>query len=135
MTVEALGSPRHLTWLLLRDPKSLHQPEQVTLTFMREVEEINLTSELAQLFFTLVRERQADQLDLWLQECLNSGIADLQTFAEGLTRAYSAMKGALTSSYSNGPLEGQINKLKYSKRRMDGRGSFELLRQRFLPAA
>ncbi|GHO77814.1 hypothetical protein KSD_55850 [Ktedonobacter sp. SOSP1-85] len=34
-----------------------------------------------------------------------------------------------------GPVEGQINKLKYTKRSMYGHGSFELLRQRFLLAA
>ena len=45
------------------------------------------------------------------------------------------MKGALQFSYSNGSVEGQINKLKYIKRSMYGRGSFELLRQRFLQVA
>jgi transposase len=52
-----------------------------------------------------------------------------------LRREYSALKAALQFSYSNGPVEGQIHKLKYIKRSMYGRGSFELLRQRFLQAA
>jgi len=82
-----------------------------------------------------VRERLVSQLDLWLEECLSSGVPDLQTFAEGLKREYSAMRGDLTFPYSNGPVEGQINKLKYIKRSMYGRGSFELLRQRVLNAA
>jgi transposase len=133
--VDPLASPRHLTWLLLRKPESLNAQEQATLPFIREVEHINTTYELAQQFFTMIRERQADQLDLWLQTCEKSGIPDLQTFAEGLRREYSAMIGALLYDYSNGPVEGQINKLKYIKRSMYGRGSFELLRQRFLQAA
>lgn len=133
--VEPLGSPRHLSWLLLRDPGSLNQQEQMTLTFIREVQDINTTYELAQRFFKMIRQRQVDQLDTWLQDCEQSGIPDLQTFAEGLRREYSAMKGALSFSYSNGPVEGQINKLKYIKRSMYGRGSFELLRQRFLQVA
>ena len=83
----------------------------------------------------MIRQRQADLLDAWLQECEESGIPDLQTFAEGLRRDYPAMKGALQFAYSNGPVEGQINKLKYIKRSMYGRGSFSLLRQRFLQAA
>ncbi len=45
------------------------------------------------------------------------------------------MKGALQFSYSNGPVEGQINKLKYIKRSMYGREKFALLHQRFLQAA
>ncbi|MBO0795711.1 MAG: transposase, partial [Ktedonobacteraceae bacterium] len=133
--VDPLGSPRHLTWLLLRDPSSLNVQEQSTLTFIREVHDIDITYELAQRFFTMVRERQADQLDSWLEECEKSSIPDLQTFSEGLRREYSALKGALSFPYSNGPVEGQINKLKYIKRSMYGRGSFEVLRQKVLQAA
>lgn len=133
--VDPLGSPRHLTWLLLRDSSSLNAQEQSTLTFIREVHDIDVTYGLAQRFFAMVRERQADQLDGWLEECEKSGIPDLQTFSEGLRREYSALKGALTFSYSNGPVEGQINKLKYIKRSMYGRGSFEVLRQKVLLAA
>lgn len=132
---EPIGSPRHLTWLLLRKPGSLTTSEQSILAFMREVKDLDTTYELAQPFFKMIRERQADQLDTWLQACEKSGVPDLQTFAEGLKREYSAMKGSLQFSYSNGPVEGQINKLKYIKRSMYGRGSFELLRQRFLQAA
>ncbi|GHO90152.1 hypothetical protein KSF_002000 [Reticulibacter mediterranei] len=133
--VEPLGSPRHLTWLLLRKSESLNQQAQWTLNFLREVQDINTTYELAQQFFQMLRKRQADQLDGCLQACEKSNIPDLQTFAEGLRREYSAMKGALTFSYSNGPVKGQINKLKYIKRSMYGRGSFELLRQKVLLAA
>jgi transposase len=133
--VDPLGSPRHLTWLLLRNPESLNAQEQSTLTFMRETPDINTTYELAQRFFTMVRERQAGQLDGWLEECEESGIPDLQTFSEGLRREYSALSGALTFSYSNGLVEGQINKLKYIKRSMYGRSSFELLRQKVLQVA
>lgn len=135
VVVEPLASPRHLTWLLLRQPEGLNQREQTTLAFIREVQDINSTYELAQRFFKMIRERQVDLLDPWLQECEQSEIPDLQTFAGGLRREYSALKAALQFSYSNGPVEGQINKLKYIKRSMYGRGSFELLRQRFLQAA
>ena len=82
----------------------------------------------------MVRERHADQLDGWLEQCLKSGIPDLQTFAEGLKRDYAAMKAALTFPYSNGLVEGHVNRLKYIKRSMYGRGSFELLRQHVLNA-
>lgn len=133
--VDPLGSPRHLTWLLLCKPESLNAQEQSMLTFIREVHDIDVTYTLAQRFFAMVRERQADQLDSWLEECERSGIPDLQTFSEGLRREYSALKGTLIFSYSNGPVEGQINKLKYIKRSMYGRSSFELLRQKVLQAA
>jgi transposase len=83
----------------------------------------------------MVRERNAEPLDAWLEECLSSGIADLHAFAEGLKREYAALRAALTLPYSNGLVEGQINKLKYIKRSMYGREKFALLHQRFLQAA
>lgn len=130
--VEPLGSPRHLAWLLVYDPKKLDQQEQQTLAFIRQDPTIDMTYQLTQQFFSMVRERHADQLDAWLEQCLKSGIPDLHTFAEGLKRDYSALKAALTFPYSNGPVEGHVNRLKYIKRSMYGRGSFELLRQRVL---
>lgn len=50
-------------------------------------------------------------------------------------KEYAAIKTALTLPYSNGPVEGQVNRLKFMKRSMYGRGGFELLRQRVLSAA
>lgn len=52
----------------------------------------------------------------------------------GLEKEGSALHAAFTLPYSNGPVEGKINKLKYIKRSMDGRGGFPLLRQRVLKA-
>jgi hypothetical protein len=49
----------------------------------------------------LVRQRQASQLALWLEQCLSSGIPDLQTFAEGLRRKYAVMEAALMFSVSS----------------------------------
>ncbi len=132
--VEPLGSPRHLTWLLLRSSERLNQQDHVTLAFIREVHDIDVTYQLAQRFFTMMRKRRPDQFDLWLQDCLHSGIPDLQTFATGLKREYASIKAALTLPYSNGPVEGHVNKLKLIKRSMYGRGGFELLRQRVLQA-
>lgn len=97
--------------------------------------DIQTTSTLAQRFFRMVRERQADQLDGWLEESHTSGLPDLRPVAEGLKRDDAAMANALTFVYRNGPVEGQVHKLTYLKRSMDGRGSFELLRQRFLQAS
>jgi transposase len=63
------------------------------------------------------------------------GLPDMETFTQGLQNDYQAVKSSLIFPYSNGPVEGQINRLKFVKRSMFGRGSFELLRSRFLDAA
>ncbi len=72
----------------------------------------------------MVRRRQRDQLDAWITACLASHIPDLETFATGLQKDYAAITAALTLPYSNGPLEGQVNRLKLIKRSMYGRGDF-----------
>jgi transposase len=45
------------------------------------------------------------------------------------------MRAALALPWSNGQVEGQVNRLKTLKRQMYGRAKFELLRMRFLRAA
>jgi transposase len=132
---EPLESPRHLSWLLLRDRTSFNHQEQQMLAFIRQEPIIEVAYDLAQRFGTMVRNRQHDQLDSWLEAALGSGIPDVRTFAEGRQREYSALKAALTYPYSTGPVQGQINRLTLIKRSMYGRGSFELLRQRVLIAA
>jgi transposase len=66
---------------------------------------------------------------------MTCGIPDLESFAQGLQKDYSALKAAFTLPYSNGPVEGLINRLKFIKRSMYGRGSFQLLRLRVLQAS
>jgi transposase len=132
---ESLPSHRRLAWLLLKNPEYLGEQEQQTLAFIRQERTIQQVSILAQQFVALVQNRQVEHLDPWFEASLRSDIPDVRTFAEGLQKAYAVVKAALTFSYSNGPGEGQITKLKYIKRSMFGHGGFELLRQRVLNAA
>jgi transposase len=83
----------------------------------------------------MVQHRQGSYFENWLLACKTCDIPDVQTFAEGLQREYTAVKAALTHPYSNGPVEGNITKLKYIKRSLYGRGSFALLRSKVLKAA
>lgn len=130
-----LESPRHLVWLLLPDPSSLDTQQRQMLAFIQQEQTIKMAYELAQQFGAMVRKRQGDKLDAWITACLASSIPDLETFATGLQKEYAAIKAALTLPYSNGPVEGQVNRLKFIKRSMYGRGGFELLRQRVLSVA
>ena len=69
-------------------------------------------------FLSRELERTIASVDTWLLDCQNSGISDLVTFAQGLEKEGSVFQAALTLPYSNGPVEGRINKLKYIKRSM-----------------
>jgi transposase len=127
-------APRQLAWLFLHDLDQLEQPEKQTLTLLRQAPQIELVYGLTQQFVTMMQERNAKPLDTWLWTCQTSGISDLMTFAQGLEQEGSALHAAFTLPYSNGPVEGKINKLKYIKRSMYGRSGFPLLRQKVLKA-
>jgi transposase len=59
----------------------------------------------------------------------------LHGLAEGLLSDIDAVRAALSLPWSNGPAEGQINRLKLLKRQMYGRAKFDLLRSRVPHAA
>lgn len=82
----------------------------------------------------MLLERNPKDFDDWLQEAEQSGITILQTFVHGLKLDYDAVKAAMTSFWSNGQVEGHVNKLKFIKRQMYSRANFDLLRKRVLLA-
>lgn len=110
----------------------MEEQERHTLSFLRQEPLLEAAYQLAQRFIQLMRGRRSDEFDAWLSVCADCGVKELETFAQGVLRDLPAVKAAFTLSYSNGPTEGHINRLKLIKRTMYGRGSFELLRQRVL---
>lgn len=127
-----LESPRHLVWLFLQDPARLREADQQMLSFIRQEHAVDLAYTLAQQFVYLLREHRVEELDTWLSTCMSSGLPDLETFASGLQKEVSAIRAAIMLPYSNGPVEGHVNRLKLIKRSMYSRGSFDLLRHRVL---
>jgi transposase len=59
-------------------------------------------------------------------------MAALARFAEGLQEDRAAITAGLTLPWSNGPVEGQVNRLKLLKREGYGRAGVRLLRQRLM---
>jgi transposase len=90
--------------------------------------------DLAQAFAQLVRLRQPAQFDPWLARATRSPVRPLQRFATGLSDDYAAIKAGTTLQWSNGPVEGHINRLKMLQRQMFGRARLDLLSRRFLLA-
>jgi transposase len=64
-----------------------------------------------------------------------SEVTELKGFARGLLQDRAAVEAALSSESSNGQVEGQVNRLKFLKRSMYGRGGFDLLKARVLHRA
>ncbi len=86
-------------------------------------------------FARLVRERQADELDAWLERASASAAPAFRSFAASLRRDEAAVRAGMSLPWSTGPVEGEINRLKLIKRTMFGRAKLDLLRQRVLYAA
>jgi transposase len=63
---------------------------------------------------------------------MQSKLKEFESFARGLSEDYEAVKNALRYGWSNGQLEGQVNRLKLIKRQMYGRAKFDLLRAHVL---
>ena len=81
-------------------------------------------------FRGIMRSGDLDKLDQWLHEAAGCGLQAIQRFARTVGHDLAAVRNALTERWSNGPVEGQINRLKALRRAMYGRASVELLRAR-----
>jgi transposase len=131
----AVRSPRQAMWLLLREEKGLSDEDMAyRTTLCGHDATIGQAAALGQRFLAMVRERQANALDGWLADAETCGIKELRNLAQSLRRDYAAVQMALSSEWSNGQTEGQVNRLKLIKRTMYGRASFDLLRNRVLYA-
>jgi transposase len=129
-------SPRQARWLLLRAWDALTPGEQVyRATLLDENPAIREAQQLAADFGALVRAKDHPALATWLDRAETSAQSEVRSFATGLRRDHVAVEPAITSIWSNGQTEGQVNRLKALKRQMFGRAKLDLLRTRFLYAA
>jgi transposase len=128
-------SARQVAWLLMQPTNKLEEEDRSYVERLLEVSPtVHKAYTLGLSFLHLVRRRDAEAFDPWLEQAQASAIPELERFAAGLERDGAAVRAALTLSYSNGQVEGQVNKLKLVKRMAYGRAKFDLLRQRVLMA-
>lgn len=128
-------SVRESLWLIARPFDDLEADGRADLEALCQLStELTTLHLLVQAFGRIVRKREGHRLDEWRQQVAESGIAEVQRFAKGLERDKEAVEAGLTLVYSNGVVEGKVNKLKLIKRMGYGRASFPLLRQRMLHA-
>jgi transposase len=83
---------------------------------------------------TLLKQRQAEALDSWLKRAKESRVTELGSFVNGIRRDYAAVRAACSLPWSNGIVEGHVNRLKFLKRQMFGRAHLDLLRVKVLHA-
>jgi transposase len=124
---------RQARWLLVQPVAVLSERELQQRAWLLEACPAATTAApLVERFVTMVRERQGAELEAWLADALSSGVAELRNFAIGIKRDFGAVQAGLTLIWSQGQVEGQVNRLKMVKRMMFGRAKFDLLRLRVL---
>ena len=127
-----LPSPREAAWMLLRPEKLNGEQRSMVERLCQLFPQVEKAKELAQEFARVVRERSSGKLNGWLRAATGSKLKEFESFARGLSEDYEAVKNALRYEWSNGQLEGQVNRLKLIKRQMYGRAKFDLLKARVL---
>ena len=93
---------------------------------------------LAQDFGRLLRKHEGQaRLEQWKAAVQASGIAELIAFVDGLADDAEAVANGCSMTWSNGMVEGFVNKVKWIKRSSYGQAGFPLLQRRVLlhPAA
>lgn len=131
-TTPPLTVRRAAALILQREEKRTAEDSQQLARLQDQDVELAEAIALTQDFAQVVRQRQPEQLDTWLERATQSALTAFQRFAKSLRADYAAVKAAVTLRWSTGPVEGHINRLKMLKRQLFGRAGVDLLRQRLL---
>ena len=128
-----IPSVEQVSWWIVLEPGKLKPDEKKFLESLSQVsgqaeELLRLSRELVEI----IKRKDGDGLTVWLNRAQNSEVKELRGFAFGITKDEAAVRQAVTSRWSNGQTEGQVNRLKTIKRQMYGRANFDLLKARVL---
>jgi transposase len=94
--------------------------------------QLKMAQQLALDFYRMLKTKNKTLLNPWFINVSESGLIDLQRVAAGMESDAAAIVEAICSKWSNGVVEGHVNRLKMLKRQMYGRAGFELLRRRVM---
>ena len=129
--------------ILVKRPENRPEEELRTLKRLKTVHQVTeRCCTLFEEFAGMLRDKEQSteeqarsRLKKWTEQAKASGVPELKAFAVKLLQDIEAVVAAMILPYSQGQTEGRVNKLKFIKRSMYGRGKFDLLRQRALYAS
>lgn len=128
-----IPSTRRIARWLTSDPACLSLDDRHFVEALRtRAPKLAAAAEHVRIFGEILKRGEPTALTPWLDA---HAAADLGGFVVGLRQDGDAVRAAIAEPWSNGPVEGQVNRLKLIKRSMYGRAGFDLLRQRVLHAA
>lgn len=83
-------------WRFVRRPdERLEEDEQLMAQLSEGHPKLERTIQLARDFADIIRQRQVEKLDTWLEQAAESGYQSWRNFADGLIQDYDAVRAAL----------------------------------------
>jgi transposase len=90
--------------------------------------------DLLQGFRALLKDRDLERLEQWIEAAKQSDIPTFMSLGNSIKADWAAVEAAFRLPWSNGLVEGHVNRVKLIKRQGYGRANFDLLRCRVLQA-
>jgi transposase len=128
-------SPQEAAALLSKPKPMLSERQRKIVEFLKQTGDFATMRHLVLSFRSILPGGKVASLKRWIEKAEASGIEGMRRFVRQLKKDMEAVENAVKEVWSNGPVEGHINRLKTLKRQMYGRAKFELLRARTLPLA
>jgi transposase len=135
-------SARRVAWMLLKgdagdaspsSPQSIKEQEAFLAALHRKWPELTDNVWLVREFSRVLRQDDPAELEAWVALTGEPGVMpEITQFARNLRNDWEAVVQAVRQPWSNGQVEGQVNRLKNIKRQMYGRANFDLLKARVL---
>ena len=117
-------SSRMIARLLMLAPECLSRSELALVCQIEaELPDLRQLRDLVAQFHHMLRTGNSANLDRWIE----AASGPLAALARGIIADRAGVAAAITSPWSNGQTEGQINKLKLVKRKMYGRANLDPL--------
>jgi transposase len=127
-------SPQMAAALLSKPKPQLSTRQSEIIEFLKHnCPDFGTMRHLVLSFRSILCGGKAASLKRWVEEAEAAGIEGMSRFVRQLKKDWAAVENAVEHVWSNGPIEGHINRLKTLKRQMYGRAGVELLRARLLP--
>ena len=108
------------------------QTAMINAVVERAVPALVVARDVLDRFHAMMRSKDEARLDPWIAKAASTKLA---AFAAGVEADKDAVAAAISSPWSSGQVEGNVNRLKLIKRQMYGRAKIDLLKARVMAPA
>ena len=128
-------SPQEAAAALSKPKALLNERQGKIVDYLKRIPDFATMRHLVLSFRNILCGGRVSSMRCWIAEAEAASITAISTFVRQLKKDQVVVENAVRHDWSNGAVEGHVNRLKTVKRQMYERAGFELLRSRILPAA